>query len=92
MNAVHFELKGRNDSYGEVYRGLGLSCTVSMLFSAFLCWYLAELAGSAPSAIGVVFFAVQLAGVVLSLLYFGPPAIVLCVLFAATVGWAAWLA
>ena len=94
MNAVHFELKGRNYSYGEVYRGLGLSCTVSILFSAFLCWYLAELVRSAPGAIGAlgwVFFVVQLAGLVLSLLYFGPPAMVLCVLFAATVGWAAWL-
>jgi hypothetical protein len=28
----------------------------------------------------------------LSFLYFGPPAIVLSVLFAAIVGWAAWLA
>ena len=95
MNAVHFELKGRNYSYGGVYRGLGLSCTMSMLFSAFLCWYLAELARSAPGVIGAlgwVFFVVQLAGVVLSFLYFGPPAMVLSVLFAAIVGWAAWLA
>ena len=86
MNAVHFELKGRNYSYGGVYRGLGLSCTMSMLFSAFLCWYLAELLRSAPGVIGAlgwVFFVVQLAGVVLSFLYFGPPAIVLSVLFAA---------
>jgi hypothetical protein len=95
MNAVHFELKSRNYSYGGVYRGLGLSCTMSMLFSAFLCWYLAELVRSAPGvtgALGWVFFALQLGGVVLSFLYFGPPAMVLSGLFAAIVGWAAWLA
>jgi len=68
---------------------------MSMLFSAFLCWYLAELVRSAPGVIGAlgwVFFVVQLVGVVLSFLYFGPPAMVLSVLFAAIVGWAAWLA
>ena len=95
MNAVHFELKGRKYSYGGVYRGLGLSCTMSMLFSAFLCWYLAELVRSAPGVIGALgwgFFAVQMAGVVLSFLYFGPSAMVLSVLFAAIVGLAAWLA
>jgi len=66
-----------------------------MLFSAFLCWYLAELVRSAPGVIGALgwgFFAVQMAGVVLSFLYFGPSAMVLSVLFAAIVGLAAWLA
>jgi hypothetical protein len=94
MNAVHFELGGRSFSYGDFYRGFGLSCTVSMVFSAFLAWHLAQLARSSPGAIGAlgwVFFVVQLAGVVLSFLYFGLPPVVLSVLVAVILGWAALL-
>jgi hypothetical protein len=81
--------------YGRVSRGLGLMGTASMLFWAFLSWHLGELARSAPGAIGALgwaFFAVQLGGVVLSLLYFGLPARVLSVLFAVIVGLSAALA
>ncbi len=92
MNTVHFKVGGQNFSYGGFYRGFGLSCTVSMLLSAFLSWHLGELARSAPGAIGAlgwVFFAAQLAGVALSLLYFGLPPMVLSALVAAIVGVAA---
>jgi hypothetical protein len=94
MNRVHFEAGGRACSYGEWYRGFGLSITVSMLFWAFLSWHLGELARTAPHAIGAVgwaFFAVQLAGLVMAFLYFGPPAMVLSALVTALVGAAAWL-
>jgi hypothetical protein len=68
---------------------------VSLIFSAFLSWYLGELARSTPAAIGAlgwVFFVVQLASVVLSFLYFGPPPMVLSALVAILLGSAAWLA
>jgi hypothetical protein len=94
MNTVHFDLGGRSSSYGDFYRGFGLSCTASMVLSAFLAWHLGQLARSAPGAIGPlkwVFFVVQLAGVVLSLLYFGLPPMVLSALVAVIVGWAALL-
>jgi hypothetical protein len=95
MNTVHFELDGGSYSYGGFYRGFGLSCTVSLLFWAFLSWHLGELARSAPIAIGRLgwaFFIVQLTGVVLSFRYFGLPPMVLSALVAAIVGLAAWLA
>jgi hypothetical protein len=95
MNTVHFEVAGRSFSYGGFYRGFGFSCTVSMVLSAFLSWHLGELARSAPSAIGAlgwVFFTAQLAGVVLSFLYFGLPPMVLSALVAAIVGLATFLA
>jgi hypothetical protein len=94
MNRVHFEAGGRTCSYGEWYRGFGLSITVSMLFWAFLSWYLGELARTAPHAIGALgwaFFTVQIAGVVMAFLYFGPPAMVLSALVTALVGVGAWL-
>jgi hypothetical protein len=94
MNTVHFDLGGKSFSYGGFYRGFGLSCTVSLILSAFLAWHLGELARSAPSAIGAlgwVFFATQLAGVVLSFLYFGLPPTVLSAMVAAIVGLAAFL-
>jgi hypothetical protein len=95
MNTVHFALGGRSFSYGGFYRGFGLSCTVSMVLSAFLSWHLGDLARSAPGAIGAlgwVFFVAQLAGVVLRFLYFGLPPMVLSALVAALVGSAAFLA
>ena len=95
MNTVHFEVGGRSFTYGAFYRGFGLSCTASMILSAFLCWHLGQLARSAPAAIGAlgwVFFAVQVVGVVLSALYFGPPPMVLSAAVTALVGVAAFLA
>ena len=95
MNSVQFVVHDRAYTYGAFYRGLGLSCTVSMLFSAFLSWHLGELARSAPAAIGAlgwVFFAVQLAGLALSVIYFGPPPVVLSAVVAIILGLAAWLA
>ena len=95
MNTVRFEVGGRSFSYGGFYRGFGLSCTVSLVLSAFLSWHLGELARSAPAAIGAlgwVFFVAQLAGVVLSFLYFGLPPMVLSALVAAIVGLGAFLA
>src|SRR5260370_8401723 len=79
MNNVSFQEKGATHSYGRFYHGFGLSCSVSMIFSAFLAWHLGSLAGKLPQAIGAlgwIFFAVQLAGGVPSLNYFCPPPLV----------------
>jgi hypothetical protein len=93
MNSVHLVESGRSYTYGGFYRGVGLSATISMLFWAYLCWYLGELARTNPAAIGTLaFFAVQVAGAVLSFLYFGPPPMVLSLLVELLVGLAAWLA
>jgi hypothetical protein len=95
MNTVHFDVGGKSFTYGGFYRGFGSSCTVSMLLSAFLSWHLGQLARSNPAAIGAlgwVFFAAQLAGVVFSFLYFGLPPMVLSALAAAILGLAAFLA
>src|SRR5271165_5751491 len=80
MNTVRFEVGGHSFTYGAFYRGFGLSCTASMILSAFLCWHLGQLARFAPASIGVlgwVFFALQVVGVVLSFLYFGLPPVIL---------------
>ena len=72
MNAVRFELHGRSYSYGDFYRGFGLSCTMSMLLSAFLSWHLGGLARSNPTAVGFMgwmFFFLQLPGILLSFLF-----------------------
>src|SRR6516165_5042537 len=55
MNAVHFELGGRSHSYGEIYRGLGLFCTVSLVFSAFLSWHLVFFLRLPPPPISTLF-------------------------------------
>src|SRR5258706_13059966 len=94
MNTVRFEIDGRSFTYGAFYRGFGLSCTASMILSAFLCWDLGGLARSAPAAVGAlgwVFFTVHGVGVVLSFLYFGPPPIVRPPLVSTIVGLVAFL-
>src|SRR5271168_1088786 len=94
MNQVHFTKGQATYSYGEFYRGFGLSCSVSMLFSAFLSWHLGELARTLPQAIGAlgwIFFVVQLAGLAISLKYFGIPPTISSALVAICLGGAAWL-
>jgi hypothetical protein len=95
MNTVEFEVSGRSYTYGKFYRGFGLSATASLILSAFLSWHLGQLARSSPAAIGSlgwVFFGVQVAGVVLNFLYFGPPPMVLSAVVSIILGLAAWMA
>jgi hypothetical protein len=95
MNNVHFEVGEKIFSYGRFYRGFGLSATASMLFEAFLAWYLGSMArrGSREVAtIGWAFFLQQVAGLVLSYFYFGIPPMVLSALVAILIGTATWLA
>jgi hypothetical protein len=95
MNSVHFEMNGKIFSYGGFYRGFGLSATASMLFEAFLAWYLGRMArrGSPEvKAIGWAFFVWQIVGVVLAWMYFGIPPMVLSVLVMGLIGAGTWLA
>ena len=88
MNSVHFEADGKIFSYGGWYRGFGLSATASMLFEAFLAWYLGGMAKrGAPEvkALGWAFFLWQLPGVALAWIYYGVPPMVLSVLVAALI-------
>jgi hypothetical protein len=94
MNNVHFQVRGENLSYGGFYVGFGLFVTAYLLFAAFLAWYLAGLVGTAPrvaSTLGWGLFAVQVASLVLSFIYFAGPPTVLSGVLAACLGWAAWI-
>jgi hypothetical protein len=94
MNDVHFQVRGASFSYGGFYIGFGLFVTAYMLFSAFLAWHLGALASKNPQAIGALgwaFFAVQVASLILSWIYFSAPPVVFSALVAACLGWAAWL-
>jgi hypothetical protein len=95
MNNVHFEAQGKIFSYGGFYQGFGLSATASMLFEAFLVWYLGTMArrnSTEVIAIGWAFFMQQLFGLVLSWFYFGIPPMVLSSVVAILIGTATWLA
>jgi succinate dehydrogenase/fumarate reductase cytochrome b subunit len=95
MNNVHFEADGKIFSYGGWYRGFGLSATASMLFEAFLAWYLGGMAkrgASEVKALGWAFFLWQLPGVALAWIYYGPPPMVLSLLVAVLIAAATRLA
>jgi hypothetical protein len=94
MNSVHLQVGSGKVTYGNFYRGFGLFCTVYLLFAAYLAWYLGSLAQSNPHAIGTLgwaFFVLQLAGIVVSWIYFLPPPVILSTMVAICTGWAAWL-
>jgi hypothetical protein len=81
MNQVHFTDSGhRLMSYGNWYRGFGLSISATLMFSAFLCWRLASMAkrGSMEmKTLGWGFVVWQIPGVLISFLYFGIPPMIL---------------
>jgi len=94
MNSVAFDFNGAVRSYGEFYTGFGLQVSAYLVFCAFLAWHLGSIAASQPKAIGVLawaFVVVQLAILVLSVLYFFlVPALLSAVILVCLV-WAAWL-
>lgn len=93
MFNVHFALHGGTFSYGGFYNGFGLSVSIYMLFVAFLAWHLGSLARRDPSAIGalgIVFCAMQVAQLVICLVYFFTAPIVFETLIALMLALAAW--
>jgi hypothetical protein len=73
MNNQRFSAAGSTFSYGEFYRGFGLSITASQLFYAWLAWLLATMAQRDPVSARLIAWAMvglQLVGLVLSLTYF----------------------
>jgi len=94
MDNVRLQVGSGKLTYGDFYRGFGLFCTVYLLFAAYLAWWLGSLARSNPQAIGnlgLAFFVLQLASIVISWIYFLPPPVILSTVLAICTGWAAWL-
>jgi hypothetical protein len=82
MNTAHLEKAGTTYTYGMFYRGFGLFVTAYLIFSAYVAWYLANLARNSPAAIGSfawVFAAFQILTVVNSWVYFPAPPIIFSV-------------
>jgi len=94
MDNVHFQFLGANCSYGDFYIGFGLLFTAYLLFSAFLAWYLGDLARKAPHMIKALawgFFTVQIANFALSGVYFFSAPAAISALVSVCLGWAALL-
>jgi hypothetical protein len=95
MNSVHFEADGKIFSYGGWYRGFGLSATASMVFEAFVAWFLGSLAkrrSGDVTVLGWAFFVWQLPGVAMAWIYFGIPPMVLSALVTILIAVATWMA
>jgi hypothetical protein len=93
MFNTHFALHGGTFSYGGFYNGFGLSVSVYLLFAAFLAWHLGALAKRDPAAIGAlgfVFCAMQVAQLVICIVYFFVPPIVFSAVIALLLALAAW--
>ncbi len=94
MNQVSFSVGGKRFRYGDFYVGFGLFVSAYLVFAAFLAWRLGDLANRMPEAIGSLgwaFFAVQLATLVLSWIYFFPITVAFSALVVICLGWATWL-
>jgi hypothetical protein len=93
MNRVHFTVGKTSFSYGGFYVGFGLSISLFMVFSAFLAWHLSALARRSPEAaraLGWAFFALEVANIPLSLIYFSTAPAIFTALAAILLGWAAF--
>jgi hypothetical protein len=94
MASVHFQVRGRDYSYGGFYRGFGLFNSVFLLFSALQAWHLGTLAARDPSAIGAVGWALCLAMVATLILcwaYFNMIAVTFSAILTVCLAWASWL-
>ncbi len=94
MNNVHFQVRGKDYSYGRFYLGFGLFNSAFLVFAAFLAWHLGGVAGQSPqltSTVGWGLCAVMLVSLALCWLYFNMVAVALSAVLAICLGWAAWL-
>ncbi len=94
MNTVHFEVGGTSFSYGGFYLGFGWYVTVYLIFSALLAWHLGDMTVAYPRAIGRlgwIFFAIQIASLALSWMYFSIAPAIFSALVAIFLGWGAWM-
>lgn len=95
MQSVSFQVGGSRFSYGGFYRGFGLYITLYLVFSAYLAWYLGDLARTAPAVVpplGWLLAAVQGVGFVLSWLYFSTIPALFSAVIALLLAAATWLA
>jgi len=93
MNHVHFTIDNHSFSYGGFYIGFGLSISLYMLFQAFLAWHLSRHVQRTPEAmraLGWAFFALQVANIPLSLIYFSTAPAMFTACAALLLGWAAF--
>ena len=93
MFNTHFTLHGATFSYGGFYNGFGFSVSIYMLFAAFLAWHLGTLAKRDPAAIGglgIAFCAMQVAQLVVCVVYFFTAPIVFESVIALVLALAAW--
>jgi hypothetical protein len=89
MDTVKFGSEGDTFSYGQFYLGFGWFVTFGMLFTAAITWWLSQEArrgGKVPLFPASAVFVLQLAGLVLALLYFPLPPIIFSVLTTACAG------
>ena len=93
MSNVHFQVRNNTLSYGGFYRGFGLFVTAYLVFSALLAWQLGSFAVKYPQAVRPLAWMlcmVQIASLILSVMYFAGAPVISSALVAACLGWAAW--
>jgi hypothetical protein len=94
MPPIRFPLGHSGFSWAQVVLGMDVFCSFCILFGACLAWHLGGLAQTTPRAIGALgwlFFAYQLGGFYVSLIYLSGFVRILAAAIAICIGWAVWL-
>ena len=94
MSPVYVPVGHSRFSYAQTVLGLGMFCSLCVLFGAYLAWHMGSIARKTPQAIGAlgwVLFAYQVVGVFVSFNVLSGPVRILAVCIAICIGWAAWL-
>jgi len=91
MNHVPLPVGGQSLTYGGFYTAFGLDISLYLFFSAFLAWHLSVQSRRAPQTIGALasgFVALQVGGLALSWIYFGPIQVAFGAIVAGCLAWA----
>jgi hypothetical protein len=94
MDRVHFQVRGRDYSYGGWYVGFGLFNSIFLLYGAFVAWRLGELVAHDPrtaGALGWGLCAVMLGTLALCWAYFNLVAVAFSAILLVCLGWSASL-
>jgi hypothetical protein len=91
MNRVRLPMGGNTFTYGGFYTAFGIDISLYLFFSAFLAWHLSGQARREPRTIGALgwaFVALQVGGLMLSWVYFGPVQVAFGAVLAICLVWA----
>lgn len=94
MAPVRFPIGHSDFSWAQVVLGYQVFASFCIAFAAYLTWHLGTVARTSPQAVGLlgwILFAYALMGIYVSKIFLSGFVLLLSIVIAICIGWAAWL-